>query len=122
MITLIDGLPDNVIGAIASGEVDDDDYEDVLDPAIADKLTRHDKIRFLYVFDAEFEGYESDAALADAKLGMRTFTKWERIAVVTDSKLIGRSVAAMGFLMPGHVKWFSLGDQPAATTWVTSDD
>lgn len=122
MIELIEELPDNVIGAVARGEVDDDDYEDVLDPAIEDKLSRHDKLRFLYVLGDEFEGYEGDAALEDAKLGMRTFTNWERIAIVTDSKLIGRSVAATGWLMPGTVKWFSLADQADATTWVTADD
>ena len=119
MIQILDGLPDNVVGAEAKGEIDDDDYEDVLDPLIADKLTRHDKLRMLYVLGADFEGFEGEAMFEDMKLGAKTFTKWEKCAVVTDSKLIGRSVAAFGWLMPGEVKAFSLADRDAATAWVT---
>lgn len=44
-----------MIGVRAIGEVDDDD-EDVLAPAIEDRLTRHGKVRLLYVLGEEFTG------------------------------------------------------------------
>ncbi len=53
---LIDDLPVNVVGVRAIGEVEDDDYDDVLEPAIEDRLSRHDKIRLLYVLGSEFTG------------------------------------------------------------------
>ena len=58
MLELLPGLPDQVLGIKAIGEVEDDDYDDVLVPAIDDRLTRHDKIRLLYVLGPEFEGWE----------------------------------------------------------------
>lgn len=118
MFELIPGLPDNVLGVRAIGDVDDDDYEDVLVPEIEDRLSRHEKIRFLYVLGPEFEGFEADAVWEDAKLGMRTFTSYERIAIVTDSALLGRSVKAFGWLMPGEVRVFAVADLAAATTWI----
>jgi len=118
MLQLMPGLPDNVVGIRAIGDVEDDDYEDVLVPEIESRLSRHDKIRLLYVLGPEFEGYEADAAWEDAKLGMRTFTSYERIGVVTDSDMIRRSVKAFGWLMPGDVKVFAVADLDDAGTWI----
>ncbi|MCP3987444.1 MAG: STAS/SEC14 domain-containing protein, partial [Actinomycetia bacterium] len=62
------------------------------------------------------------AAWEDAKLGMKTFTSYERIAVVTDSTPIRRSVKAFGWLIPGDVTTFGIGDLDEARTWVTSTE
>lgn len=118
MLEMLPGLPDQVLGIKAIGEVDDDDYEKVLVPAIEDRLTRHEKIRMLYVLGPEFEGYEDDAAWEDAKLAMKTFTSYERIAVVTDSTSVRRSIKAFGWLMPGEVKLFPVGGLVEARTWI----
>ena len=120
MLELLPDLPDNVLGIKAIGEVEDDDYEDVLVPAIEERLSRHDKIRLLYVLGEEFEGYEGDAIWEDAKLGMKTFTSYDRVAIVTDSKLISRSVKAFGWLMPGEVKVYPTAGLEGATGWITS--
>jgi hypothetical protein len=120
MLEILPGFPDQVLGIKAIGEVEDDDYEEVLVPAIEDRLTRHEKIRLLYVLGPEFEGYESDAAWEDAKLGMKTFTSYERIAVVTDSTWVRRSVKAFGWIMPGDVEVFAVDDLATARTWITA--
>jgi hypothetical protein len=119
MLEVLPGLPDNVLGIRALGEVEDDDYDEILVPAIEDRLNRHDKIRFLYVLGPEFEGYDGGALWDDAKLGMKTFTSYEKIALVTDTAWIGRSVKAFGWLMPGEVKIFALADIDDARTWVS---
>ena len=104
----------------AVGEIDDDDYEDVLEPTIADRLSRHDKIRLLYVLGPEFSGYEADAMWEDTKLGFKTFTKYDRMAVVTDTSWVRHSVKAFGWLMPGDVKVFSMDQIDEARTWITA--
>jgi len=118
MLELIPDLPDRVVGIRAIGDVEDDDYEEVLVPAIEDCLSRHEKVRFLYVLGPEFEGYEADAAWEDVKLGMKTFTSYERIAVVTDSVFVRRSVKAFGWLMPGEVRVFAMDGLDEATAWI----
>ena len=117
---LITDLPDNVVGVRAAGEVDDDDYEDVLEPAIDDRLTRHDKIRLLYVLGPEFTGYEADAMWEDTKLGAKTFTKYDRMAVVTDTSWVRHSVKAFGWLIPGDVKVYPSDQLDEARAWITS--
>ena len=117
---LIDHLPDHVVGIRAIGEVDDDDYENVLVPAIDAARAQHDKIRLLYVLGEEFTGYEAEAMLEDAKLGARTFTAYDKIAVVTDTTWLQRTVKAFGWMMPGEVRTFHTDALAEATDWVST--
>jgi hypothetical protein len=119
-LELLPDLPDHVVGVRAVGEVDDDDYEDVLSPAIHDRLARHDKIRLLYVLGSEFTGYDMDAAWEDVKLGVGTFGDYERMAIVTDATWVRRTVKAMGWLIPGDVRVFPYDELDAARTWITA--
>jgi hypothetical protein len=118
MLELIPDLPDNVVGVRAVGDVEDDDYEDVLVPAVEAALAGHDKIRLLYVLGAEYEGFEPGAMWEDTKLGARTLGSYERIAVVTDGQWIRRAVKAFGWMIPGEVRVFPLAGLAAATDWV----
>jgi hypothetical protein len=121
MMRLLSGLPDGVVGIDATGEIDDDDYEDVLRPAVEECLTRHDKLRLLYVLGSEFEEFEGDAMWEDAKFGASFFTSFERIAVVTDVTWIRRSMKLLGWMIPGEVRHFPVADQAAATAWIVAD-
>ena len=119
MIELIPGLPDGVVGLKAIGEVEDDDYEDVIIPAVNAALEGREKIRLLYVLGPEFEEYEGDAIWEDAKLGMHHMFDFERVGVVTDVKWISRGVRWFGFTIPGQVKVFPYADLDAAKTWIS---
>jgi hypothetical protein len=120
MLQVIDDLPEEVVGVRAIGEVEDDDYEDVLVPAIEACREAHGKVRLLYVLGPEYTGYEADAVWEDAKLGMRTFTAYEKIAVVTDTTWMRRAVAALGWLMPGEARGFHVDEYDDAIAWVTA--
>ena len=118
MMEIIPGLPGNVVGVRAAGEIEDDDYEDVLVPAIDAALKTNDKIRLLYVLGSEFTGFDREAAWDDTKLGFKTFTSYEKIAVVTDATWVRRSIKAVGWLIPGKVEVFHLDALEDATSWV----
>lgn len=119
-VTIMSGLPDHVLGLRASGEIDDDDYEDVIIPAVEELLARHEGVRILYVLGEDFERFEADAMWEDAKMGLSHIGKWERIAFVTDHVGYRRAVKVFGFLMPGEVKVFPLAELDDASAWVAS--
>ena len=119
MIELIPGLPDGVVGLRAIGDVEDDDYNDVLVPAVEAALEGREKIRLLYVLGPEFDEYEGSAVREDAKFGMHHLFDFERVAVVTDAKWISRGVRWFAFAIPGEVKVYANADLEAATTWIT---
>ena len=118
MIELIQDLPDDVIGFNATGKVTGDDYEDVLIPAMEAVLEKQDKVRALALFGPEFDGYEAEAMWDDAKVGMKHYTGWEKIAIVTDVEWMTRSVKVFGFLVPGEIKLFGNDQLDEAKAWV----
>lgn len=120
MIEMIQGLPEGVIGARAVGSVTAEDYESILMPAVEGALSAHDKVRMLYVLGAEFEGYDSEAALDDTRMGLRHWADFERIAVVTDHSVLRTAIKGFGFLMPGEVRVFSVDELESARAWVSA--
>lgn len=118
MLKLLTGLPDQVLGIEAVGEVTGEDYQSVLVPAIESKVSSHRRMRLLYVLGSDFTGFTGAAAWEDAKVGMRHFTAFERIAIVTDVDWIERMVKALGFILPGEVSVFSNKDLADARSWI----
>jgi hypothetical protein len=100
----IQGLPDNVVGVAAHGNVTGEDYETVLIPAVERSLETHEKLRVLYHLGSDFTGF---------------LTAFEKIAVVTDLTWVSEAVKVFGFFIPCPVKVFGndrLGD---AKAWVS---
>jgi hypothetical protein len=117
MIQEITDLPDNVLGLKALGEVEAEDYQRVLVPALESKLRDHRRVRLLYVIDESFTGYTGGAAWEDAKIGMFHLTAFERVAVVTNEEWILKMVSAFGFAMPGEVRVFAPEELASAREW-----
>lgn len=120
MIRLLEGLPDNVVGAEAVGRIEVDDYRDVLEPAISAALARHEKLRLLYVLGEEFTGYSAEAAWEDTKLGIGHWGAWERIAIVTDRSRVSDAVKALGWMLPGEVSVFDVDARDDARAWIVA--
>lgn len=120
MLEPIADLPANVVGFVAKGEVTGADYERQLVPAVERVLETNDKARLLYVLGEAFEGYSGGAMWEDGKLGMAHLTRWERIAVVSDQSWIRHALNVLGYLIPGEVKVFELGEQAAAVEWISA--
>ena len=118
MLERITGLPDNVLGVEAKGEVTGEDYESVLIPAVEEKLTRHKSIRCLYHLGSEFEKFDAKAMWDDAKMGLQHFAAWERVAIVTDVGWLRTAMKALGFIIPGEVRVFGNSEFAEARTWV----
>lgn len=120
MIEMIPGLPDNVVGFVAKGEVTRADYENTLDPEVERALQKHDKIRLLYVLGADFTGVTAGAMWADGAIGMKHFTRWDRIAVVSDKDWIRHTIESIGWLLPAKVRTFHVSEEADASEWITS--
>lgn len=120
MIRMLSGLPDNVVGFEAVGEVRGSDYKDVLLPALDQALESQQRIRLLYVLGAEFKGYSGGAMWQDTKLGFEHLRAWEKMAIVTDTGWVRDGVKAFGWMVPGAVKTYPTDALDAATAWVAA--
>ena len=118
VLEILKEFPDNVVAAKGSGEVTKKDYEDVLIPAVAAALKRHDKIRCFYMLDKEFSGFDAGAVWEDTKIGFEHLTRWERVAVVTDVEWIRLTINFFHFLFP--IRVFSVSEEAEARKWIES--
>lgn len=119
MIELLEGLPDEVVGLEAVGEVTADDYELVAFPAVERALATHEKIRLIHILGERFTDHTAHALWEDTKLGLFHLHTFERIAVVTDLERVRALVRAAGWSLPGEMRLFSNAERREAERWVS---
>jgi hypothetical protein len=122
MFQLIEGAPEGVLAFEAVGEVDAQDYEDVLKPAIEESLDGGAKLRFVIEIGPEFDRFTAGAEWNDMMLGFAHLSDWQRCAVVTDVDWVEHAAKALGWLMGGRLRLFDIDELKAALEWAASDD
>ena len=118
MIRLIDDMPAGTIGVEAVGKVTGQDYDNVLVPAFSEALKRTN-VRLLYLLGPQFKSYIASGMWADSKLWARNPRAWKKVALVSESGWIEKTVKTLGRLMPGRVKTFELDELDDAKAWVS---
>lgn len=121
MIRLLRDMPAGVLGLEAVDDVEEEDYEDVIVPAVEEAIARHGKVRLVYVLGHDFDEYEGEAVWEDLKLGVRHPTSFERIAIVTDARWAGTAIKVFSVLWPGQARAFPLADLEDAKRWAADD-
>jgi hypothetical protein len=121
MIRLLDDMPAGVLGLEAVDDVEKEDYQKVIVPAIDKALAQHEKVRLVYVLGPEFDDYEGEAVWEDLKLGARHLTSFERMAIVTDARWAGPAVKVFSVLWPGQARAFPLSELESAKRWAAED-
>ena len=121
MIRLLSDMPDGVLGFDVVDDVEAEDYERVLVPAIEHALAEHGKVRLVCRFGPEFDEFEPGAIWADAKLGVHHPAAYERVAVVMDAAWANKAVRIASLLIPGTMRAFPLSELEAAKAWAASD-
>lgn len=122
MLTIIEGLPDHVIGIRITERLRAEDYEQRLIPLVNEKLEKHGKLDFLCCIDGEWKGMEAGAAWQDLRLGLGNLGHWARMAIVTDIKWIENAVKLFRLLSPGELRHFDSEDYDQARAWVCDRD
>ncbi len=122
MLQFINDIPDHVVGIHAIGEVTKDDIDQVLIPRLDDLVKRQGEINYLLVLETEVQNFTAGAWLDDVKAGLKHFTKWKRVAVVTDQKSVEWFTShVFRFLIPGTAKGFSLDKLDEAVKWIAEE-
>ncbi len=120
MISIIQDLPPHVIGVRAANEVNATDIKEILLPALQKKIDEVGEINYLLVLDTDVQNWTSGAWLQDMKAGLLHFTKWNRIAVVTDQVAVEKFTDLFTLVVPGKAKGFDHSELEQAKAWVES--
>jgi hypothetical protein len=121
MLRYMSDMPAGTIGFEAVGEVEDDDWEDVVEPVLRREIADGHKVRLLYHLGPASRDVEGDAMKADAGFRARHSSSFERVAVVSDEDWMRPALRALSFLVPGKAKGFPVRDLASAKAWLAED-
>ena len=117
MIRVLPDAPAGVLMLEAGGKLTAADYTDVLEPALDAALAEHGKLRVVLVFTESFDGLEAGALWQDLRTGLRDWSKWERMALVTDHDWMRDFLRMFAWLVPGEARGFAADERDAAVAW-----
>jgi SpoIIAA-like len=121
MLRRISDMPVGTTGYEAVGKVDDDDWEEIVEPELRRQIADGQKIRLLYLFGADADDLDGDAMTADAGFRARHATAFERLAVVSDEDWLRPALGALSVLLPGKSRAFPVHEMAAAQAWLAED-
>lgn len=102
-----------------SGVVSDEDYSNTLVPALEAAIEAHERIRVLVHIGEDFKDFTLGALFDDARMGLKHWRGFDRLALVADKGWITRVARAMSILMPCPVRIFSLAEVDEARRWLS---
>jgi stage II sporulation SpoAA-like protein len=121
MIERLDDMPAGTLGFRVRGEIEREDYDDVLVPDLQGALKDGGKLRGLYLIE-DLEEIEPGALWADSKLGFDLLARHRhalvRSAIVTDIDWMARGAKLFAWMIPGEARVFPLAELEQAKAWV----
>ncbi len=120
MLERLKDLPRGVEGLKAVGKLSKDDYEQVMQPLLDEARDEGRRLRLLYQFGPEFEGFTVGAAWEDARIGLQSLRLFDGCAVVSDVGWIRDSTSLAGFMLACPVRVFENRERSAAAQWLES--
>jgi SpoIIAA-like len=124
MVERLPDMPAGTIGFRVAGEIEREDYDEVLTPELQRALAAGGGLRTLYVVE-DLDEIEPGALWADAKLGfdiaIRHREAWVRSAIVTDIEWMARATKLFAWMIPGETRVFPLAQLDQAKRWVAGD-
>jgi hypothetical protein len=112
--------PPGVLGFRVAGDIQREDYDEVLTPALKQALDSGEGLRTLYLIES-LTKMDPSALWADAKvgydLGIRHHDAWVRSSIVTDIDWLARATRLFAWMIPGEVRVFPIAELEQAKTW-----
>jgi SpoIIAA-like len=121
MIEQLAEMPAGTVGFRVAGEVEREDYRDVLVPELRRALDAGGGLRTLYLIE-DLDEIEPGALWADAKLGfdlgVRHHGDWVRSAIVSDLDWMARATRLFAWMIPGEARVIETAALESAKRWV----
>jgi stage II sporulation SpoAA-like protein len=124
VIERLTDMPPGTIGFRAAGEIEREDYDEVLTPELRRALDAGDGLRTLYLIE-DIDEIEPRALWADSKLGfdvgVRHRDAWIRSAIVTDIAWMVQATKLFLWMIPGEARLFPTSELEQAKAWVAGE-
>ncbi|MEX2519612.1 MAG: STAS/SEC14 domain-containing protein [Paracoccaceae bacterium] len=120
-VTIMEGLPDDVIGVSLRGALSARDYAETIEPLIERKLGAHKRIKCIFRVGPEFKSMTPGAVWSDARIGVTHFSDFSKIALVSDLDWMRHATRLFAPLISAQVHVFDDDDLEEAKAWIAKD-
>jgi hypothetical protein len=119
MIEILKGYPDDVLAISGTGRITASDYRNVVVPEVETRIARHGGVRILYYIGPKYQGFSSSAIWSDIVFGLANWSKFGRVALVTDVEWIRASARFFTpFFHRSAFRIFGASELHAASAWI----
>ena len=122
MLRQLHHMPDGVVGFRIDGDVEREDYTDLVVPVLKAAVDSGRGLRTLYLIE-DLDDIEEAALWEDTKLGYDLVVEhrgdWKRTAIVTDIDWMARASRFFRWLFLGEARLFRVADLEQAKAWVS---
>jgi len=119
MLTHLNYLPKHVLGLHAVDEITNEEYEKALEPLLDEHIKENGKINFLLILETDIKNFDAGAWCGNIGIGLKYFTKWNKMAIVTDRDGIREFSHLFKYILPGQYKGYTLDELDEAIKWIT---
>jgi hypothetical protein len=120
MVELLPNFPPHVAAYRASGLVDPKEYEQVVMDRVNEVADKYGRINFLVRLETDLGNYSIGAFLKYLKISFQHFTRWDRMAIVTDQGWVRAAYDMLSPLVHGEVRGYKLQEFQTARQWVSA--
>lgn len=122
MIGILPGIPPNVAGFKASGEVTREDYEKIVFPVIRQHVETFGHLNFVFYVDTSLKNFSAGAWIRDIWMGLKELARWHKVAIISDVERIRRFTDTISHLLPGEYKGFPTHLLEDAIRWASTEE
>jgi len=122
MIGILPGIPPNVAGFKASGEVTREDYEKIVFPEIRRHVEMYGHLNFVFYVDTSLKNFSAGAWVRDIWMGLKELARWHKVAIISDVEKIRRFTDTISYLLPGEYKGFPTHLLEDAIRWASTEE
>lgn len=120
MVELLKDFPPHVAAYRASGEVEKEEYEKVVMARVDEVAAAYGKINFIVLLETKMQNYTLPAFLDYLKVSFEHFSKWNRMAIVTDQNWVRTAYEVLSKIVPGEIRGYELAQFEEAKQWVSA--
>jgi hypothetical protein len=117
MIEILPESEGKLLGLKVRGRLTGEDYRQTLIPRLGEIIREQGRARVLLLLDQDFEGFETQAIMAD-EFGRQHRENFDKIAVVGGSWRLWLELKVMAMMFSGEVQNFSRDQLPQAWDWL----
>jgi hypothetical protein len=119
MVELLKEFPSHVAAYRAWGKVHSEEYEQVVMNRVNEVAEQYGRINFLVRLETDMDNYSLGALTNYLKISFEHFSKWNRMAIVSDEDWVRKAYDALSHIVPGEIRGYRLKEYEKARQWVS---